>query len=374
MIAARARRDERGQVIVIGAVMIPVLLLLTALVVDVGNWYTHKRQLQNRADAAAFAAGVSYAKNWKACVQTGDPALKASTAQEIADAARQYAGDPDATDYAGGVLPAGPLENTQIANQANVDVAINSTSYDDNTDYSDDYDGSAGTTLGDPCYNHPKSPPASDNISPGGGQWTDVKVKERDLPSLFGGIGLPLSRNGARARIEIRPALSGHRFLPLAVEVDVIKKVQVRYYDECRDPSHQNPLATKDLALLPAADQSGFAAAGGGTLWGLPSGGDPTVGDKNLSFGLTVPSYGGCGQDYLPIGVEVRLASLDSVDLNQSCNTLANAAFADCFTRISQFRVYNDGNADNQARLTMVKIIGGCGAPGDGYFSILPRA
>ena len=133
----------------------------------------------------------------------------------------------------------------------------------------------------------------------------------------------------------------------------------MRYYDECRDPSHQNPLAVKDLAPLPAADQAGLAATGGGTLWGLPSGGDPTVGDKNLSFGLTVPSYGGCGGDYLPIGVQVRLASLDSVDLNQSCATLAQKAFADCFTRISQFRVYNDGNADSQARLTHVKILGG---------------
>ena len=60
-----------------------------------------------------------------------------------------------------------------------------------------------------------------------------MKVKERDLPSLFGGIGLPLSRNGARARVEIRPAISGTRFLPLAVPDNVITKVQVRYYDEC---------------------------------------------------------------------------------------------------------------------------------------------
>ena len=196
-----------------------------------------------------------------------------------------------------------------------------------------------------------------------------MRVKEKNLGSIFGGFGLPLSRAGARARVEIRPAVSGHRFLPLAVEVPVIKKVQVRYFDECRDPNHQNPLAVKDLASLPAADQSGFTATGGGVLWGLPSGGDPTVGDKNLSFGLTVPSYGGCGQDYLPIGVQVRLASLDSVDLNQSCATLAAKAFADCFTRISQFRVYNDGNADNQARLTVVKILGGCGGAQDGYFS-----
>ena len=51
--------------------MIPVFLLLAALVIDVGNWYTHKRQLQNRADAAAFAAGVEYAKNWQECVYDG---------------------------------------------------------------------------------------------------------------------------------------------------------------------------------------------------------------------------------------------------------------------------------------------------------------
>ena len=62
--------------------MIPVILLLMALVIDVGDWYTHKRQLQNRADAGAFAAGVAYAKNWKACVQNEDPALKASDGGE----------------------------------------------------------------------------------------------------------------------------------------------------------------------------------------------------------------------------------------------------------------------------------------------------
>jgi uncharacterized membrane protein len=72
---SRLLKDERGQVIVLGAVMIPVLLLLAALVVDVGNCNTHKRQPQNRADAAAFAAAVEYGKNWKACVQTADPTL-----------------------------------------------------------------------------------------------------------------------------------------------------------------------------------------------------------------------------------------------------------------------------------------------------------
>src|SRR5262245_29659655 len=84
-------RGDRGSIFVLGALVIPVVLLLSALVIDVGAWYTHKRQLQNRADAAAFAAGVEYAANWKACVQSGDSTLRASTAVKIADVAREYA-------------------------------------------------------------------------------------------------------------------------------------------------------------------------------------------------------------------------------------------------------------------------------------------
>ena len=251
-------RDERGQVIVLGAVMIPVLLLLAALVIDVGNWYTHKRQLQNRADAAAFAAAVEYGKTWKACVQTANPTLKTKTAQEIANAARQYAADPDAADYnKPATIPVGmpptSVYNSEIANQGKLDVAINSTSYDDNTDYSD---GAPALNNGDPCFKHT----TADSIS-APGYWTDVKVKERDLPSLFGGIGLPLSRNGARARVDIRPAKSGTRFLPLAVPNNIITKVQVRYYDEC----HNTLLRTENLK--PWADQAAYAAAVGGMLW-----------------------------------------------------------------------------------------------------------
>jgi uncharacterized membrane protein len=87
----RVRRDQRGGIMVLSAIMIPVLLLLTAFLIDTGDWFTHKRQLQNRADAGAFAAGVAYGQYWKACVQTSDPVLKAATAVKIADAARQYA-------------------------------------------------------------------------------------------------------------------------------------------------------------------------------------------------------------------------------------------------------------------------------------------
>ena len=51
---------------------------------------------------------------------------------------------------------------------------------------------------------------------------------------------------------------------------------------------------------------------------------------------------------------------------------LITAKFADCFTRISQFRVWNDGNADSQVRFPAAGILGGCGPPGDSYFAPLP--
>ena len=195
-------------------------------------------------------------------------------------------------------------------------------------------------------------------------------MKENDLPSLFGTIGLPLKRNVARARIEIRPAISGTRFLPLAVPNNLIKKVQVRYYNECTGTPTLIPGSTFDLKPLPAADQAAFVSAGGGVLWGLESTTTAGVGDSSRFFPLTLPTYGGCGQPYLPVGVEVRLASTDTVDLNQSCAALITAKFADCFHRLSQIRVWNDGVAP---RIRDVTLTGGCGI-GDAYFGPLPTA
>ena len=252
-------RDERGAILVMAAVMIPVFLLLTALVVDVGNWYAHKRQLQNRADAAAFAAGVEYAKSWKACIQSSDATVRTRPRRR----SRMRPGSTPAIQRRR-TMRVEPCRGRSTTPRSRTRPTSTSSSTPGIADYNDDTDFTDGGTLNvaDPCFNH-----AGDDISPGGGHWTDVRVKERNLPSLFGALGLPLSRNGARARVEIRPSISGHQFLPLAVPNTIVTRVQVRYYDECRNQL----LATRDLAPLPAADQAGFAAAGGGTLWGLPS-------------------------------------------------------------------------------------------------------
>lgn len=56
-----AARSERGQVMVIFAIMLPVFIAIGGIVIGVGNWYTHARHLQTKADAGAIAGGNTWA-------------------------------------------------------------------------------------------------------------------------------------------------------------------------------------------------------------------------------------------------------------------------------------------------------------------------
>ncbi len=194
--------------------------------------------------------------------------------------------------------------------------------------------------------------------SPRPGHWTDVRVKERDLPSLFGSVGLPLSRNGARARIEIRPAISGHQFLPLAVPNNVITKVQVRYYDECTSA----PTLAQARSRAARRPRTRAASRASGTLWGLPDGERRRRPGARVSR-ITLPdATAAAARRTCPIGVEVRIASRDEIDFDtNTCAQLLAMQYADCFHRLSQIRIWNDGDADNQVRIGDVHLTGGCG-------------
>ncbi len=56
MFSRLARKAELGQVMLLSALMLPVLLGMTAVAVDVGGYADNKRTLQNDADAIALAA------------------------------------------------------------------------------------------------------------------------------------------------------------------------------------------------------------------------------------------------------------------------------------------------------------------------------
>jgi Flp pilus assembly protein TadG len=212
-LSSRAR-DERGSILTIAAVTIPVFLLLTALVVDVGNWYTHKRQLQNKADAGALAAGVEYVARLKNCVSA-----PGTTGVAISEVAKRYAGIDDPAN----AIP-GPEYNQTINMPSRLTVRINATS-DTAADYSDG---------GNPCVDHT----TGDDISTGG-LWTDVKAREDQVGTIFGGFGLNLDHVTAQARVEVKPVVGIARAgLPFVAETgDVVECVWAEFV-RARDGSN----------------------------------------------------------------------------------------------------------------------------------------
>jgi Flp pilus assembly protein TadG len=168
-------RNERGGILAISALMMPVFLLLVALVLDTGVWFTHKRSLQNRADAGALAAGVAYLSQLSRCQ---DPATAADAASQITDAAKQYGGATGAPD----------AYNQTPSTQGRTTVVVNA----------DPSQPLADNTDGNPCQTH-----SGDSISPAGGVWTDVIAQESDLRTLAGSFGVNLDSITARARVEV---------------------------------------------------------------------------------------------------------------------------------------------------------------------------
>jgi len=233
-------RDESGQVLALVAISSVVILMFAALVIDVGNWFSHKRQLQNRADAGALAAGSEWATKFPLCAQGGATADAAGNG--IARIAQQYAGSPTADAATGYDPTATPPVNTETANQSNVEVFINSTSEDATIS-----DG------GGPCFKH-----APDAISPAGGYWVDVRAKERNLNSFFGSIGIPLTRNLARARVELRQVDTITKgLLPFAGETaDVAPCAWVQFV---RDDSGGSGTAVGPLTLLQGTAPRAYA-------------------------------------------------------------------------------------------------------------------
>jgi putative Flp pilus-assembly TadE/G-like protein/galactose oxidase-like protein len=81
--------NQRGSVIVIVALWLPLLVLFASLAVDAGHWWDYSRNLQNRADAAALAGGDQLA----VCI--GSPT--AASERGIGEIAQQYSGPPTNT-------------------------------------------------------------------------------------------------------------------------------------------------------------------------------------------------------------------------------------------------------------------------------------
>ena len=173
--------DPRGATLVIFAIWLPVLVLFATFVLDVGNWFVHKRHLQTQADAGALAAGGSFNQ----CFGGGG-----STAVE--NMARRYAGDTGSSN----------AYNSQVggSNRGALTIRINSKTY----------------AVGGPGPDDTVEAPACT------AKMVDVKATEANLPLFLGVVPRFLSMRflpaiNAHARVEIRSENTSQGALPVGV-------------------------------------------------------------------------------------------------------------------------------------------------------------
>jgi len=225
-------RDERGQVAVLFALLVPMILALSTVVLDVGNMYVHKKNLQTLVDAGAFAGGTKFVG---CSFQFGDPA---AANQGIRDTALEYAGDTvrDSNTY-----------NRQPQDPADVRVVVNSERYWAEGDRTDgvgfdntiDPDGNP-VTPGDPCST----------------KTLDVKATDHDVPLLTGLIPIRPDAK-SKARVEIRQVVEQSGMLPWAVpEVDPAAVVSLFVNEDTGNVVAAQRLAKRDVASLPFLEWS----------------------------------------------------------------------------------------------------------------------
>jgi hypothetical protein len=194
MVSSPRDRAEHGQVVVMFALLIPVFFAIAAIVLDVGNWYVHKRHLQTQVDAAVLASALQFS----GCAR--DPI---SANVNIRTVALGYAGDTLRPGRANPTAPVGTT-NQQLQTPNDVRVVLNSNTWW--TPAHGNVPGTDGYGLddeqGDPC-----------SIAA-----LEARATEEDAPMLWG--LLPMAPDPkAKARVEIRQAetFAGSGLLPFFV-------------------------------------------------------------------------------------------------------------------------------------------------------------
>jgi len=220
--------DERGSVLVLFGLLLPVMLLFLAFVVDIGNWWVHKRHLQMQADAAVLSGGAHFGD----CFST-DAARLAAANDTIKNAATEYAGN------------AASAYNAQVGGgAARVTTLFNSKTFFRGSYVDPDVDTQ------EPC----QTPHLM----------LDVKQTEADVPYILGSLldwAAPGSATlvpaiNARARVQLRKATILTGTLPLAIPDVDPKHVTATFVNEATGAAIGSPV-----------ELTKGAAAGGLNYW-----------------------------------------------------------------------------------------------------------
>ena len=187
-------RDARGAVLVFVALTLPVMIGMGGLVVDVGNWFAHKRHLQVQADAGALAAAGKFRIPCEAAT--------------IENEAAKYS----SVEYSGPGYSPGPGFNPQIGGTPAAELHRETNSkrfYDDQGPVDDT------VVEGDPCS----------------AKMIDVKLTETDLPWFLRAAQVVPYIN-AHARVEIKQKTTSTGALPIGVPEVGPQKAKAIYVDE----------------------------------------------------------------------------------------------------------------------------------------------
>jgi Putative Flp pilus-assembly TadE/G-like len=239
--------SERGAVVVMVAVWLPVLALFASFAIDFGHFFDYSRNLQNRADAAAIAGGDQLG-NLCAANPT-DP--RTSPELAVGQMAQLFSGPPgSASDLpypyngAGSPLSAFPsyggyqnqpnLTVSNGGNGANYHVLLNA----------DDYAPAGGSNfaIGDFCHGDPtldktdKECYGQTNLTGqlakdcATGAMVDAKVTQSNLPLFFPLLGFSPDIS-ATARVSAQGIGQANNLKPLGVEdAGVTPCVRVKFF------------------------------------------------------------------------------------------------------------------------------------------------
>jgi hypothetical protein len=312
-------------VVVFFALLVPVLLAIGAIVMDVGNWYVHKRHLQTQVDAAVLAA----APHFVGCFHNPTAANAA-----IASRALGYAGDT----LRPGILVDGSAPTTtnlQLQEPGDVRVALNANRY---------WQQSDGLTPGPNGYGSPPfdntldSADADSLADPCNERYIDAKATDDEAPSLWGVIPLSPSPK-AHAKVQAFDIESLTGMLPWAVpEIDPARVAALFVNEDTGAILAKHLLDPADDPLLPWSEWE--TAAGQPSLFfSTPN---PNTGvivlvsknDSNPLDGVPNTVSGYCNQDPGLVACYGRpVGSLSGLSFIHSYNGGGDGSYADPIVR-----------------------------------------
>jgi Putative Flp pilus-assembly TadE/G-like len=203
---------ERGAVMVIVAVAMFPLVAMLAFAIDTSHWFDYSRNLQNRADAAALAAGSAYGG---VCfgnagdVRTGAQSVLGKWAQlysgPAADSDLPYTtGDVFASTDSSSYVN---VPNLTLGKLKDYSLRLNANDYANN--------GGTNFAMGDFCNADPTKDATDKDPGPPG-PMVDVKVTQHSLPDFVPVFGINPTIN-AHARVELKQATGESGVSPIAV-------------------------------------------------------------------------------------------------------------------------------------------------------------